>query len=155
MRAAATFPGRVGWHAIVARPGRGTAVRSDVPSVDPTRGLRSYPRNTLQSPLDQRAAHLTVRPGHGTVVAPRSPFARAAARSDGGFAGLFARAADGRGVVVLLVLAAFAWSALHALSPRHGKTMVAAYLAGTRGTARRSGSSSCARAAGRSTSAGL
>src|SRR5213075_2878376 len=31
---------------------------------------------------------------------------------------------------------AFGWGALHALSPGHGKTMVAAYLVGTRGTTR-------------------
>jgi nickel/cobalt transporter (NicO) family protein len=37
---------------------------------------------------------------------------------------------------VLLLLAAFGWGALHALSPGHGKAMVAAYLIGTRGTAR-------------------
>jgi ABC-type nickel/cobalt efflux system permease component RcnA len=37
---------------------------------------------------------------------------------------------------VLLLLAAFGWGALHALSPGHGKAMVAAYLVGTRGTTR-------------------
>src|SRR5207244_7181908 len=36
----------------------------------------------------------------------------------------------------LLLLAAFGWGALHALSPGHGKARVAAYLVGTRGTAR-------------------
>jgi ABC-type nickel/cobalt efflux system permease component RcnA len=39
-------------------------------------------------------------------------------------------------VLVFFLFAAFAWGALHALSPGHGKTMVAAYLVGTRGTAR-------------------
>jgi nickel/cobalt transporter (NicO) family protein len=39
-------------------------------------------------------------------------------------------------VLLLLLLAAFGWGALHALSPGHGKAMVAAYLVGTRGTAR-------------------
>jgi nickel/cobalt transporter (NicO) family protein len=57
-------------------------------------------------------------------------------RSGDGFAQVFADAASGRGVLVLLLLAAFAWGALHALSPGHGKSMVAAYLVGTRGTAR-------------------
>jgi ABC-type nickel/cobalt efflux system permease component RcnA len=33
------------------------------------------------------------------------------------------------------LLAAFGWGALHALSPGHGKTIVAAYLVGSRGTA--------------------
>ena len=40
------------------------------------------------------------------------------------------------GLLVLLLLAAFGWGAVHALSPGHGKAMVAAYLVGTRGTAR-------------------
>jgi ABC-type nickel/cobalt efflux system permease component RcnA len=39
-------------------------------------------------------------------------------------------------VLVLLLAAAFGWGMLHALSPGHGKAMVAAYLVGTRGTAR-------------------
>jgi ABC-type nickel/cobalt efflux system permease component RcnA len=49
---------------------------------------------------------------------------------------LFADAASGQGVLLLLLLAAFGWGALHALSPGHGKAMVAAYLVGTRGSAR-------------------
>jgi ABC-type nickel/cobalt efflux system permease component RcnA len=38
-------------------------------------------------------------------------------------------------VLALLLLAAAGWGALHALSPGHGKGMVAAYLVGTRGSA--------------------
>ena len=49
---------------------------------------------------------------------------------------MFSDAAAGQGVLLLLLLTAFAWGALHALSPGHGKAMVAAYLVGTRGTAR-------------------
>lgn len=40
----------------------------------------------------------------------------------------------GWGVVAIGMLAAFAMGAVHALSPGHGKTIVAAYLVGTRGT---------------------
>ncbi|MFL5841036.1 MAG: nickel/cobalt transporter, partial [Thermoleophilaceae bacterium] len=57
-------------------------------------------------------------------------------RSGDGLAGVFSDAADGKGVLLFLLLAAFGWGALHALSPGHGKAMVAAYLVGTRGTAR-------------------
>jgi len=134
-----TFPGRVGWKAIVAEPGEGTDVRSTAPSGDPTNGLRTYPKDTLSSPLDQRDARLSVRPGHGTLIAPKAPGTGQATtenRSGDGFAGVFADAAAGRGVLIFFLLAAFAWGALHALSPGHGKTMVAAYLVGTRGTAR-------------------
>ena len=40
------------------------------------------------------------------------------------------------GFVLVALLVAMGWGALHALTPGHGKTMVAAYLAGSRGTAR-------------------
>jgi ABC-type nickel/cobalt efflux system permease component RcnA len=72
------------------------------------------------------------------VSAPRGPGAAATThnRSGDGLAGVFARAADGRGVLLVLLLSAFGWGMLHALSPGHGKAMVAAYLVGTRGTAR-------------------
>ncbi len=135
-----TFPGRVGWRAVVARPGEGTSVRSTAPSTDPTGGLRRYPKDALSSPRDQRTATLEVRPGDGTLTAPRDPGgtpATTAERSGGdGFAGVFADAAAGRGVLLFFLLAALAWGAVHALSPGHGKTMVAAYLVGTRGRAR-------------------
>ncbi len=42
----------------------------------------------------------------------------------------------GWGVMLLGMLAAFAFGAVHALSPGHGKTLVAAYLVGSRGTPR-------------------
>jgi nickel/cobalt exporter len=133
-----TFPGRVGWKAIVVRPGTGTDVRSSAPAGDPTGGLRHYPADLLKSPLDQRAATFAVTPGDGSVSAPDGPRGGAATenRSGDGLAGVFDDAASGKGVLILLLLAAFGWGALHALSPGHGKAMVAAYLVGTRGTAR-------------------
>ena len=139
-----TYPGRVGWRAIVARPGRGTAVRSSVPATDPTHGLTRYPKDALSSPADIRAASLDARPGEGTVSAPGADAKGPAggsresgrATAGDGLAGIFADASAGRGVLILLLLAAFGWGAVHALSPGHGKAMVAAYLVGTRGTAR-------------------
>jgi nickel/cobalt exporter len=135
-----TFPGRVGWRAVVAAPGEGTAVRSSVPSGDPTGGLRRYPDDLLQSPLDQRYGRFSVAAGEGTLRAPRGPGGQEVTiggdgRADG-FAALFEDAAAGEGVLVVLLLAALGWGSLHALSPGHGKAMVAAYLAGTRGGAR-------------------
>jgi len=133
-----TFPGRIGWKAVVSAPGEGTAVRTNAPDGDPTDGLRHYPRDLLTSPLDQRNASFGVEPGAGTLIAPKAHGdgqSETRAESDG-FAGLFADAASGQGVLLLLLLAAFGWGALHALAPGHGKAMVAAYLVGTRGTAR-------------------
>ena len=95
-----TFPGRVGWKAVVTDP-----------SQDPTKGLTTYPSDALQSPSDTRVA---------TV------------KADAGFAGIL----DGDRLLIVLLLTAFAWGAIHALSPGHGKAMVAAYLVGTRGRPR-------------------
>lgn len=135
-----TYDGRVGWRAVIVRPGDGTAVRSSVPTQDPTNGLRVYPEALLETPADRATATLDVKPGSGTVSAPRldapgSETTRGHESGDG-FAGIFADAAAGQGVLLLLLLAAFGWGAVHALSPGHGKAMVAAYLVGTKGTAR-------------------
>jgi nickel/cobalt transporter (NicO) family protein len=129
-----TFTGRLGWRAVVIKPGDGTAVRSDAPSGDPTNRLTQYPADLLASPLDRRDGTFEVGPGDGTVVAPQAEGGDAVkSGGEDGFAGLFANAASGQGVLVLLLIAAFGWGALHALSPGHGKAMVAAYLVGTRG----------------------
>ncbi len=77
-------------------------------------------------------------PGAGTVSAPDGvrgraggPRAAAATASPRPLAG-----GDTDGLLILVLLAtAFGWGALHALSPGHGKAMVAGYLAGSRGQA--------------------
>jgi ABC-type nickel/cobalt efflux system permease component RcnA len=135
----ATYPDRLGYTALVARPGRGTAVRSTVSSEDPTRGLRSYPPAAIQRPLEQRTAALKVRDGDATLVAPRFTGGDTVTTQNGagdGFAGVFEDAAAGKTALLALLLAALGWGALHALSPGHGKAMVAAYLVGTKGTGR-------------------
>jgi nickel/cobalt transporter (NicO) family protein len=139
-----TFPGRVGWVAIQTRPGEGTAVRTGAPATDPTGGLRRYPEDLLSSPSDEREARFDVKPGSGTLDAGTGRVSADGgdARGEDGFAGLLAPAGEagsvlsGDGVLVLLLLAAFGWGAVHALSPGHGKAMVAAYLVGTRGSTR-------------------
>jgi nickel/cobalt exporter len=129
-----TFPGRVGWVAVQALPGQGTDVRTRAPATDPTGGLRRYPQDLLASPSDVREATFSVRPGTGTLAAGtgRTSTGGGDARGADRFAGVPA----GDGVLVLLLLAAFGWGAVHALSPGHGKAMVAAYLVGTRGSTR-------------------
>jgi nickel/cobalt transporter (NicO) family protein len=134
-----TFPDRIGWKAIVAAPGERTAVRTDASTGDPTNGLRSYPKDLLRSPLDERDANFSVTPGDGTVLGrgggePETTSAEEP-RSDA-LTAAFDDAAAGRGVLALLLLGALGWGALHALSPGHGKAMVAAYLVGTRGSVR-------------------
>jgi ABC-type nickel/cobalt efflux system permease component RcnA len=139
-----TFPGRLGVVLVVPLAGEGTSVRRlDGPVDDPSRGLRLVPPD---GKYEDRRARLSVAPGAGTVTGSSQPrpvgpggkrrFKSAGDRKGDAFSRLFERAASGEGVFVLFLLAAFAWGALHALSPGHGKGMVAAYLVGTRGTAR-------------------
>ena len=134
-----TFQGRVGLRSIVAEKGEDTAVRTSTPAGDPTQGLTRYPQDILKSPLNRTEASFDVRPGDGILVAPRAEggeFSKVRDSSGGGFASVFENAAKGEGVLLFLLLTAFGWGALHALSPGHGKAMVAAYLVGTRGTAK-------------------
>src|SRR5207244_3694678 len=84
----------------------------------------------------QHGATMSVAPGDGMVAAPGARALSGGGSGSPGFAGILDDAAAGRGLLVLFLLAAFGWGALHALSPGHGKAMVAAYLVGTRGRPR-------------------
>ena len=105
--------------------------------------LLAYPKNLLQSPLDVTSARLSVQagsaPGAAPSLLPRSVLEqRVAVRAvaDGGFARLIARDRLSIGFVLLSLVIAMFWGAAHAFSPGHGKSIVAAYLVGSRGTAR-------------------
>jgi nickel/cobalt exporter len=88
-------------------------------------------------------ATATFSPGAGRGVAPATRTGQALdtrvavrAVSDGGFASLIGRDRLPAGVVLVSLLVAMFWGAAHALSPGHGKSIIAAYLVGTRGTRR-------------------
>lgn len=132
------FAGHIGWDAIQIVPGTGTDIDSSVPATDPTDALRAYPQSLLSSPPTEREAGFDVKPGTGEVTAPPGLSAddTTTDRSLDGFANSLA-GGNTHGLLILLLLgAAFGWGALHALSPGHGKTMVAGYLVGARGTPR-------------------
>ncbi len=132
------FPGRIGWREIVARPSAiGTELlATSVPATDQSDELRSYPEDLLSSPLDVRSARISFVPG----AAPAAPLAaigiRASDRTQDAFAALVSREELTPGLIVFYLLSAMVLGAGHALSPGHGKTVVAAYLVGSRGTAR-------------------
>lgn len=125
--------GRVGWREVTAAGSSGVAVRdSSVPISSPSSGLRAYPEDLLSSPPSVRAATFAFGPGQ--QEAPPGASGRGSAGSagaDGPLAGLVARSDLSLRVVLLALVAAVAVGALHALAPGHGKTMAAAYLAGT------------------------
>ncbi len=124
------FASRIGWKEIVV--GAEATSRSQE--------LRSYPKDLLQSPLDVTSLTTTLAPTGALDTPPsltRGPTLQAPDRvADGGFAGLISRDRISVGFVLVSLLIAMFWGAAHALSPGHGKSIVAAYLVGSRGTAR-------------------
>jgi ABC-type nickel/cobalt efflux system permease component RcnA len=74
----------------------------------------------------------TVR-SDGDAGAPLTPNRRSTPRSS--FTDLIATPRLGAGIIVFALIAAGGLGAFHALEPGHGKTLVAAYLVGSRGTA--------------------
>ena len=137
------YPDRLGWREIVVRGGAGIAVRgTEDLSTDLSDELRAYPEDLLTAPLDRAAASFTLAQGDGADTAGRAAErVREGQAPNGGratdrVAALIATERLSPRVILLSLLAAVGWGAAHALSPGHGKTVVAAYLVGTRGTAK-------------------
>jgi ABC-type nickel/cobalt efflux system permease component RcnA len=139
------FPGRIGWREITAVADGGVLVSADVPAESLSKGLTIYPQDMLQSPLDQRRAHLRFQPasagaGPGahpdTPVAGLGPLSRGADRATQAFTSLVAGRSPTPGFVLMAFAMATLLGAVHALAPGHGKTVMAAYLVGLKGSLR-------------------
>ncbi|MGE0542642.1 MAG: nickel/cobalt transporter [Dehalococcoidia bacterium] len=129
------FGDRLGWREIVVVGGPGLdAVDSTTSSTDMSNELRSYPEDLLQQPLEQRSATFSLASGVGQDIGARSEAGgTAVGRKQDRFAELITRE-QSLGVLLLSLLVAMGLGAVHALGPGHGKTVVAAYLVGSRGT---------------------
>lgn len=125
--------GRRGWRELTIAAADGISlVASDVPSVSPSGLLTAYPEDLLTAPLETRAGAATFRAAPGTdgvdtasetsgqLDASRDPLADLLAGSRTPIAW------------ILAVLLAMGLGAVHALSPGHGKALIAAYVIGSR-----------------------
>jgi len=119
----------------MARDG-GSVVASDVPTTSSSDALHAYPSNLLRSPLHVTSAQATVALGSAAAPAPTIDAAVAPAHAGGGFESLIERGELTIGALLLALAIAAFWGAAHALTPGHGKAMVAAYLVGTKGRPR-------------------
>ena len=135
-----TFGDRVGWKEIVMRAAPGAVLtRSSAATHDVSDMLRHYPSGMLSTPLDVRTATFGYRYGSGASVsvgAPHGSGGASVAVSGGAFTDLVTHRDLGIDFILAAVAIAMFWGAVHALSPGHGKSIVAAYLVGSRGTAR-------------------
>jgi ABC-type nickel/cobalt efflux system permease component RcnA len=140
---------RPGWReVVVTHAGDVALTASDAPIQDVSGELQRYPDDLLSSPLDRTSARFTAAAspgaaaavGYGTQESVTGASSQSGRPSGGNSGDRFASLLNGddltaTGLLVSLCLA-FVWGAAHALSPGHGKTVVGAYLVGSRGTPR-------------------
>ena len=142
--------GRLGWREIVVR-GDGLLAEPAEAVDDVTSRLTSYPTDLLTQPLDERSLEVILRPGGPPLARKAVPEAspldgpagaaipapdltRPGARAELNPLPALGQLSLGAALIGIL-LAAIA-GAGHALSPGHGKTIMAAYLVGTNGSTR-------------------
>jgi ABC-type nickel/cobalt efflux system permease component RcnA len=146
------LPDRTGWKEIVAVPGNGIEfASSSVPGTDRSAALSDYPSDPLSNPPQALEAHVRFT-RVGTMLGKPAPAAKVPAQSEiasrslklepnrqapprNGLTDIVATRQTGLVIVLLAAVVAVGLGALHALEPGHGKTVVAAYLVGSRGTA--------------------
>jgi nickel/cobalt transporter (NicO) family protein len=153
------FPGRVGWKEIVAMGSDSVQIlESSVPTTDLSRQLTAYPEDPMTQPPQDLSARLQFRL-QSQLSSTKAPSAASQlpGSSSGGTSGsatsfqqpgaktlsdqrrlmqLLSTSALSPNIILLALVVAFGLGAFHALSPGHGKTVVGAYLVGSRGTAR-------------------
>jgi ABC-type nickel/cobalt efflux system permease component RcnA len=142
----ANFTDRVGWKEVIAVPAAGTTFEaSNVPQEDLTKALTQYSPSATTSPLNRTEAMVKFAPGMAAGSRPSNVGGDAPVQAGAidwakqridDVASLVAQDNLPLGALLLGLVIAFFWGAGHALSPGHGKTVVAAYLVGTRGTAK-------------------
>ncbi|MFG2451687.1 sulfite exporter TauE/SafE family protein [Streptomyces sp. NPDC048512] len=134
---------RIGWREMTVRGHGVRATGTRLPAVSPTDELRHYPRDPAAGPLDQRTARMRTTPGESTAAGPGGTvlpgtgwFGRALGATSSVFDSLVGSRELTVPVGLLALLLAFVLGASHAVLPGHGKTIMASYLAGRRGTRR-------------------
>jgi nickel/cobalt transporter (NicO) family protein len=132
-----SYSERIGWREIVVSAD-GLKLNGDYSSTSISQRLTSYPQDLLSNPLDQREITL----GVGALTVPTQSNSASVASSVPSIAGTRSDAftqlitLENLTLPTLLfaLLISFVWGAMHAMTPGHGKTIVGAYLVGSRGT---------------------
>jgi nickel/cobalt exporter len=129
------FGDRLGWQEIVVIPD-GVTVQGEYASTSLSNRLTNYPQDLLTSPLEQRNIELEITlAGASTQNQSSLPVqSSSSSRSDDAFTRLILVEEITLPTLLLALAVSFIWGAMHALTPGHGKTIVGAYLVGSRGT---------------------
>ena len=154
------FPDRAGWKEVVIAAGAGASIeRASQDGTDRSQALTAYPADpTVAPPQDLKASVEWIAaspvmakdakkappkivaaipapaPARATSPVPPAPSAPGTVVRGDFLSRLLHRGDIGVGLILLGMGVAFGLGCMHALSPGHGKTIVAAYLVGSRGT---------------------
>jgi ABC-type nickel/cobalt efflux system permease component RcnA len=137
------YSGRTGWKEIVVKSGQGAQMSNPgALGQDISRELTLYPTDLLSAPPQTTDVAFAYGPVGAILpaVAPLASSVSAAPQMGGSETprDRFTQAIISKRltlpIILLGLVIAFVYGGLHALSPGHGKTMVAAYLVGQRGT---------------------
>jgi ABC-type nickel/cobalt efflux system permease component RcnA len=136
------YAGRAGWQEVIVQAGPEVVLlESSAPTEDLSRELRDYPEDI--EALETNRATVRFEPivlseGEKSSISVAVPSSQTnqslMASEDTEFAELINASVSTPTGIFLVLVAAFGWGAAHAFTPGHGKTVVAAYLVGTRGT---------------------
>ena len=133
---------RNGWREVTASSACGPLTDSTVPEASRSELLLTYPTDLLSSPLDVTSARFSVTAGGSCravgndLPTPGEVSPRGLDRVSRTFTDFLSRPDLTVTFAVASVLASLLFGVLHALAPGHGKTVMAAYLVGQRGTRR-------------------
>lgn len=138
-----TYQDRLGWREVVVQAGdEVTLLESSAPTEDLSQGLNAYPEGVTEYSVNHalirfQPAALSASGAESVVVPAVAGTGSAETRivkEDDPFANLLDQTLSSSTSILIAFGLAIFWGALHALSPGHGKTIVAAYLVGSRGT---------------------
>ncbi|HVS06673.1 MAG TPA: hypothetical protein VHK65_10975 [Candidatus Dormibacteraeota bacterium] len=131
------YAGRLGWREIVVQASAASLQNASVPSRSVSQELRQYPQDRLTSPLNVTQARFRFIPGASAAAESTTVSQAGGVRLvPDRFAALIVPKDLSLPLLGFSLLVAIVLGGLHALSPGHGKAVMAGYLVGTQGSTR-------------------
>ena len=131
------YSDRIGWREIVVIP-EGVSLRGEYSTSSLSNRLTNYPQDLLANPLDQRQLKTEVVSNGMQVQKESTMLAQqnnpSPSNRNDAFTNLILLDEINLATLLFAIGVSFIWGAMHAMTPGHGKTIVGAYLVGSRGT---------------------
>ena len=130
-----SYAERIGWREIIVT-GDQAGLQGEFTSTSISQRLTAYPSDMLSSPLDQRQISFntdTTAVSQSSQTITQQNVSLDINRKDA-FTQLITLENLTLPTFLFALLISFVWGAMHAMTPGHGKTIVGAYLVGSRGT---------------------